>query len=471
MRKKSRLTWSVLLAVCGCATILCAQGPPGLRLDAAYQAAVADYKAGRYAQAAHRLEAMLPYAAKSFELHELLGLTYASMAENAKAQSQLQQAVELKPDSAAGRTNLGAMLLRSGKGAQAGEQFRKALELEPGSYDANHNLGELYANSGRVAEAQPLLATAYRVKPGAYDNSYDLAMADFLLGRLDEAREVIQELAKERNTGELHNLQAQIDEKQGRFVDAANEYETAAHLDPTEDNLFDWGSEMLLHRTYEPATSIFQAGVERYPNSARMTIGLGLALYSRDRYDDAVKALLKAVALTPADPRCYYFLSKAYDSSPTEADEVIQAFRRYSEVEPRNALAQYYYALSLWKGRRSQGAAPDLQLVESLLKKAISLNDRLPQAHLQLGDLYADQHMYERSVPEYERALALNPDLSDAHYRLGTDYVHLGQKEKAEREFAVYQKLRAEHLAEVDKERADVKQFVYSAREPAASKQ
>lgn len=462
----------MLMAVSGCATLLCAQAlPTQQRLDSVYQAAVNDYRAGRYAQAAHQLESVLPSAAGSFEVHELLGLVYASMSENAKALNQLQLAVQLKPDSAAGRTNLGAMLLHSGNADQAAGQFRKALQIEPTNYDANHDLGELYANSGQVAQAQPLLARAYHTKPDDYDNGYNLAMADFLLGQLDEAREVIQQLARNKNTGELHNLLAQVDEKQGKFLDAANEYETAAHLDPTEDNLFDWGSEMLLHRAYEPAATIFQAAVWRYPRSARFEIGLGLSLYSQGKYDDAVKSLLNAAALTPSDPRCFYFLSKAYDSSPGQADEVTQAFRRYAALEPGNALAQYYYAMSLWKGRRSQGSTLDLHEVESLLKKAIALNDRLPEAHLQLGDLYADQHMYEKSVPEYLRALALNPDLSDAHYRLATDYVHVGQKEKAQQEFAIYQKLRAEHLAEVDKERADVKQFVYSAKSAASGKQ
>lgn len=471
MSKKPRLRRSVLLAVSVRAVLLCAQGIPQQRLEPIYQGAVADYDAGHYAQAAHRLETILPYAAQSFEVHELLGLIYASMSENTKALNQLNLAVQLKPDSAAGRTNLGAILLHLGRGTEAAEQFRRALQLEPTNFDANHDLGELYARTGRVAEAQPLLARAYRANPEAYDNGYDLAMADFLLGRMDEARQVIQELAKKKDTGELHNLLAQVDETEGEFIDAANEYETAAHLDPTEENLFDWGSEMLLHRTYEPAITIFRTAVERYPDSARLQIGLGLALYSRDKYDEAVKALLKAVALRPADPRSYYFLSKAYNSSPSQADEVVQAFRGYAALEPQNALAQYYYALSLWKGHRSEGSAIDLLEVESLLKKAIALNGQIPEAHVQLGDLYANQHMYDKSVPEYERALALNPDLSDAHYRLGTDYVHLGQKEKAEQEFAVYQKLRAEHLAEVDKERAAVKQFVYSAKSASSAKQ
>jgi tetratricopeptide (TPR) repeat protein len=87
-----------------------------------------------------------------------------------------------------------------------------------------------------------------------------------------------------------------------------------------------------------------------------------------------------------------------------------------------------------------------------------------------LGNLYADQHKYEQSIPQYVRALQLDQNLPDAHYRLGTDYVHTGQKEEAQKEFAIYQKLRAEHLAEVEKERAQMQQFVYSEKAPAASK-
>jgi tetratricopeptide (TPR) repeat protein len=88
---------------------------------------------------------------------------------------------------------------------------------------------------------------------------------------------------------------------------------------------------------------------------------------------------------------------------------------------------------------------------------------------MQLGNLYADQHQFERSIPEYVRALELNPNLSDAHYRLGTDYVHMGQKDRAQSEFAIYQKLRAQHLEDVDKEGDNVQQFIYSPKAAAPS--
>jgi tetratricopeptide (TPR) repeat protein len=468
--KGNRLRLAIFCVLIVCVAPAPAEDSPKQKLDSQYQSAVAQYEAGRYADAAGKLEELLPHAPDSFEIHELLGLSYSSLSQDSKAIEHLEAAVRLRPNSAVARTNLGASLSHSGKTELAGEQFRKALELEPGDYDANHNLGEFYIQMGKIEDARPLLERAQRISSSSYDNGYDLAMADFLTGRLNEARETVKGVAHTKDTGELHNLLGQIEEKDGKFIAAANEFETAAHMDPSDDNLFAWGCELLLHRTYEPAIAVFEQATQRYPKSPRLSIGLGLSLYSRGKYDEAVRALLKAADLEPSDPRCYLFLSKAYDSSPNQAEDVIERFRRYAELKPGDAMAQYYLAMSQWKGKRVGDSSLDLQSVEALLKKAIGLDDTLPEAHVQLGNLYADQHAYDKSIPEYVRALELNPNLSDAHYRLGTDYVHVGQKDQAQKEFEVYQKLRAEHLAEVDKERAEVQQFVYSAKAAAANK-
>ena len=92
---------------------------------------------------------------------------------------------------------------------------------------------------------------------------------------------------------------AEIEEKDGNFVAAANEFEIAAHMDPSESNLFDWASELLVHRTLEPSIEIFRQATERYPQSSRLAIGLGMALYSLGKYDDAVISLLRAADLNP----------------------------------------------------------------------------------------------------------------------------------------------------------------------------
>jgi tetratricopeptide (TPR) repeat protein len=465
--------WSIpiLLATLAAMPIAAVGRAQSPGLDRAFQAAVAQYNAGKFVEAASELEKLVRDVPESFEVHELLGLVYAGESQDALANPHLEKAVRLRPGSAAARTNLAANLVRLGKleGAQA--QLKKAVVLEPRSFDANHNLGELYVRIGILPDAIPFLQQAQQISPSSYDNGYDLSLAYLLTGRPAQARQIVQSLLRGKNTAELHNLLGQIEEKDGKFVAAVNEFEIAAHQDPSEGNLFDWASELLLHRTLELAIEIFRQSAQRYPSSPRMAIGLGIALYSRGNYDDAVTSLLRAADLRPADPICYFFLSKAYDSSPNQADEVIQSFRRFSELQPGNARAFYYYAMSLWKGRRAQDPSLDLHQIESLLRKAVTLDSKLAEAHLQLANLYSDQTQYADSISEYGKALDNKPDLADAHYRLGQAYVHTGQKDKAQEQFQVYQQLRAQHLADLDKQIADIRQFVSSEKEETPAKQ
>ena len=431
-------------------------------LEREFQAAAAEYDSGKYQQAAQHLAKLAAAAPKSFEVHELLGLSYAAESDTNAAVEQLQLAAQLRPAYAPARTNLATALVHAGRIEEAEEQCRKAVALDATSYDAHHNLAEMYISQNRIADALPLLEAAQHLRPGAYDNDYDLSLAYLLTGKLEEASKQVQTLAAIKDTGELHTLQGRIDEKQGKYIEAANEFAAAAHLDPSEDNLFVWASELLLHRTYEPAIAVFEQAVDRYPKSPRLLIGLGMALYSRGEYEKSIHSLLAAADIDPRDPRCYLFLSKAYLSSPNQAEDVIDRFRRYAELEPTNALAAYYYAMSLWKGRRLQASSVDYKAIESLLLKSIALDGSIADAHLQLGILYNDQHEYQKSLPEYERALQLDQNIPDAHYRLGQYYVHAGEKEKAASEFDLYKKLQAQHQAEIDKERADVQQFVVS---------
>jgi len=459
------------LAFLACLIAEAADGPRQNRdLDREFQAAVAQYHSGHYPEAASKLENLVREAPESFEVQELLGLVYSAQSRDARATQHLQKAVHLKPNSAPARTNLAANLARLGKLDLATEQFKKAVELDPRNFDTNHNLGEAYVRSGKIADAASFLEKAQQINPSAYDNGYDLSLAYIQTGRLADARQLIQDLLKRKNTAELHNLLGEVEEKDGKFVAAENEYETAAHMEPSESNLFDWGSELLLHRTLGPAVEVFQQAAERYPASQRLAIGLGVALYARGNYDDAVKSLLRATDLNPADPGCYLFLSKAYDSSPGQAGDVIQRFRRFAELQPSNARALYYYAMSLWKGKRAQDPDLDLHQIESLLSKSLAIDPKLAEAHLQLGNLYSDQNKYAQAIPEYTRALELSSDLADAYYRLGQAYVRTGDRDRAQQQFQVYQRLREQHLADLDKQRAEIRQFVYSAKDSPSAK-
>ena len=434
-----------------------------------FRAAYVSYQAGQYAEASAKLEQLEAIMPRSFEVHELLGLAYAAQALDARAVQQLEQATALRPQSAEAQNNLATSLMRSGKAAEAEAAWRQALALEPGDYSASRNLARLYLQRGKINAALPFLTAAQKARPAAKDNNYDLSLAYLLTRQLDAARTLVESLLREDNSGELHGLLGRVNEEQGRYVDAANEFAAAAHLDPSEDNLFAWASELLLHRAYSAAIAVFQQGTARYPESPRLWVGLGMSYYSRTNYEPAVQALLKAADLNAQDPRCYFFLSKAYLSSPGQAEEVIARFHHYAEVKPKDAMAQFYYAMSLWKGRRQNPAEIDLAQVEALLKNATALDPSNADIHLQLGILYNDRQQEAESLFEYRAALRLNPDLAEAHFRLGRYYVHAGESRQAQVELDRFKQLQQQHQAAVDKERAEVQQFVIATQSAPAA--
>ena len=94
---------------------------------------------------------------------------------------------------------------------------------------------------------------------------------------------------------ELHHLLGDIEEKLGDPLEAVSEYQSAAELNASETNLFDWGAELLLHRAAEPAIEVFTKGNRLFPHSARMLVALGVAWYSNGSYDQAAQASLRSL--------------------------------------------------------------------------------------------------------------------------------------------------------------------------------
>jgi tetratricopeptide (TPR) repeat protein len=456
---------TLLCAAC----IISAADQPSRRSVAAlnrqFQTAVAYYQHRQYDQARQVLGGLLKQVPNSFQLNELMGLVYTAQGQPARATGYLAKAVRLKPASAEARMYWAANLTALHQNSRAESEFRKAVQLEPASFDTNHNLGEFYLRAGNIPAAIPYLRKAEQIDSSSYNNGYDLALAEIKTGKYRDAKLDLQRLLRRQNAADLHSLLATADEKTGHYIQAANEYELAAHMSPTEQNIFAWGSELLAHHTLEPAVQVFQRGVEIHPHSAELQVGLGIALYSRGHYEQAINAFCHAIDLNPNDSRSYEFLGKIYDISPLQAQAVTKRFARFVQLQPHNPQALYYYALSLWKASRTQTTAADLEQVQRLLESAVKLNPHFPEAHLQLGILYFQQRRYGDAVVQYRQAIRTQPDLADAHYRLGEALARTGQSAEAQQEFRTFARLHAQQVQEREKERRGIMQFVVGGRE------
>jgi len=321
--------------------------------------------------------------------------------------------------------------------------LRQQASEHPQSFAANRHLAEYYIRHNQIPAALPWLEKAANLDPADYNNGYDLALARLETKNPEGARKLLQEMLSRQDRAELHNLLGDVEEAEGHVQEAAQQYEAAARMDPSEKNLFDLGSDLMRHRGFEPALKVFVFATGRYPQSARLRVGLGTAYYALGQYDEAVESLCQAVDLDPKDTKALDFLGKMYDVSPRFATEVTKRLARFVQIYPDNAAANYYYALSLRKRALVPGTDNSQADAEKLLLRAVELKPQYAEAHFELGLLYEDEKRDAKAMREYQTTIQLGgADLSKAHYRLGRLYQKSGQPVLAQKEFDAFEALK-----------------------------
>ena len=287
----------------------------------------------------------------------------------------------------------------------------------------------------------------------------------------------------------LHHRLAEVEEKLGNPLEAVREYQRAAELDPSEPNLFDWGTELLTHRALEPATEVFTKGNRLFPKSARILIALGVSCYARGSYDEATRSLVEASDLAPNNPTPYLFLGRMQSVQATPSEDSVERLRRFAQLQPDNALAIYYYAVSLWKesviaadtDAEAEHHTERTKRVESLLQKATHLDPKLGAAYLQLGILYSQRADFSRAISAYRSAIAVGSEevgpeevkpqfaspqlderLDEAHYRLAQAYLRTGDKASAQEELQLHAEISKKIKEDTARERREIQEFVIS---------
>jgi tetratricopeptide (TPR) repeat protein len=344
--------------------------------------------------------------------------------------------------------------------SESESNLRAVLASAPGSFEGNHELGEFYLHAGRYRDSIPFLHAAYQINPAMDSNAYDLVLAYREAGDLSKAGGYVQELLAHKDSPELHRLAGELDEKLGDPLAAVREYERAARLDSSEQNYFEWGSELLLHRAVWQAAEVFRNGAKAYPKSARMLTALGASLFAGALYDEAAIRLCEASDLNPSAPEPYVFMGKIEREAPIPLPCVEQKLERFVDKQPQSPLANYLYAMALWKRQAQPADHQSTQQVATLLIKAVTIDPKCMDAYLQLGILYSFQHDYAKAIGFYTKAIEVDPHLGEAHYRLGVAYDRTGDPAKAKREFILHDEIEKRQAAVVERQRQEIKQFL-----------
>jgi tetratricopeptide (TPR) repeat protein len=330
---------------------------------------------------------------------------------------------------------------------QALEESRllAAAGEDPGNVQLVGSLGEYYLHKEKWRDSVQWLTKAYALSPADESIGYDLAYARMQAGELENAKRQIDQMLGQTDSARLHNLLGSVDEGRADYLAAAREYHRAAEIEPSESTIFDLATFLLQHKKFagfvDESIKFFRYGVAQFPRSSQMMVGLGVALYASEQYDEAVRVLCAAVDLDPKDRRPVEFLGKARKVSPELAEEVDRRLQNFAERYPENAAMNYYYAFSLWeRGGGEEGK--NLGKIEELLRKAEEQAPGWYEPHYQLGVLCESEKRYPAAIIEMQKVVGIEPDFAPAHFRLAVLYSRTGDKSRAEHESAIVRRIK-----------------------------
>jgi tetratricopeptide (TPR) repeat protein len=263
-----------------------------------------------------------------------------------------------------------------------------------------------------------------------------------------------------RAEADAHRLAGDADERSGNPVAAVREYEHAVRIDPSEENYFAWGTELLLHKAPQQAAEVFLTATGKHPKSARILAGLGAALYASGSFTDAAQRLCQASDLDPNSHVFYVFLGEMEQATNGALPCAEEKLARFARENPEDASANYFYAVSVWKQERAPDNSENAHRVESLLERAASLNPQYAPAYLELGKVRAALADFPAAIQALKKAVELDGSSADAHYQLGLAYKRNGEQAKAKQEFAAYKAAQSREAAESERQRRELRQFL-----------
>jgi tetratricopeptide (TPR) repeat protein len=425
----------------------------------AMKAALQAQDDGHLQQAETTLRDLANRYPNNYEVVEALGLLYVDLGKFDTALPLLEKAPKLAPSSPVAIANLGAIYLKLNRNGEAVRALERAAALDAKNPQTETNLGLALMQTNQPKLAADAFARAAETAPNDADLLYNWSLALLGAGDAMKASEVLSRSPNRDSSAQVQSLLGDLAERQDRYKEAVDHYQTAVNLDPSEANLYSLGLELLRHWTFEPAIKIFEYGVSRYPGSAHLLSGEGIAKYANNDYAGAAHIFSGLLTKDPDNAFYADILGHSCSLMP-DSIEGCSSLEGFAERHPGNATAATYAAASIL---HRPAAADNLALAKKLLDRAIAADPNLADAYYQLGILQQQQSRWTESMVALEKAISLKPGFSKAHYRLALAYSHAGQREKAQTQIALQQKYSQQEKDELNARFKEVTTFLVAS--------
>ena len=199
---------------------------------------IAQFRAGRFAEAEALAQQMLSAQAGDADGLHLLGMVAHATRRDEKALDLMQQAIAVRPGIPDYHNNLGNVFAKLNRLEEAEAAFRRALSLKDDYAEAHNNLANLLNRHDRAEAAIEHYERALSLKPQYPEAQANLANTYRSLGRGEKVAECARRAIQlNPRSADAYNQLALVAQEQGRLEEALQAIDRAIALRPQDGHL------------------------------------------------------------------------------------------------------------------------------------------------------------------------------------------------------------------------------------------
>jgi len=285
-----------------------------------------------------------------------LGAAYVQLGRYDDAIAEYRRAIDLDPDNVAFRFNLGLAHYKAARVPDAADAFADVVQRERGHLNARLLLADCYLQMGRYQDVVDLLALYEEEFAGNLAYAYVLGTAFIETERPEHGQRLIDRIFAGGESAEGHLLMATALMAGGDNPKALESLEKAATLNPRLPLVHSlMGRALLRTGDQAGAAKAFLTELQNNPNDFQANLEIGDLKKRDQRFDEAEPYITRALRMRPDDLTARFSLAGLHVSrgETDEARTVLEAIVADAPtfVEAHVLLATVYYRLQ----RREDG--------------------------------------------------------------------------------------------------------------------
>ena len=290
---------------------------------------------------------------------------------------------------------------KAGQSQKAHRLYAAILKVRPKHPDANHNTGLLTVGFGKIELALPFFKTALEANPSIAQFWYSHIVALIKLERLIDAKVLLDQAKNKGIKG------TDFDYLEQRL----NEANKVLSIKLNNADYYNMGIALQMQSKFEEAIEAYNKALAIKPDHENAYYNMGIAFKSQGKLDEAVEAYKKAIFIKPDYVNAYNNMGNAFKSQG-KLDEAVEAYKKAIFIKPDYVNAYNNMGIALQEQNKLEDA------IEAY-NKALAIKPDYAEAYNNMGVTLQAQNKQEDAIEAYGKALAIEPDYADAYNNMG----------------------------------------------------